>query len=49
MGERVEHLAEGVSLYLGDCLEVLPTLGAFDLALFSPPYNLGNTSGCHGS
>lgn len=42
---RVEHLAEGVSLYLGDCLDVLPTLGRFDLIFTSPPYNLGNTTG----
>jgi hypothetical protein len=27
---RVEHLAEGVSLYLGDCREILPTIGKVD-------------------
>lgn len=42
---RKEVLAEGVELWLGDCRDVLPGLGRFDLALFSPPYNLGNTSG----
>jgi hypothetical protein len=31
---RVEHLAEGVTLYLGDCREILPTLGSVD------PYHL---------
>ena len=35
---RVEHLAEGVTLYLGDCLEVLPTLGKFDHCLCDPPF-----------
>lgn len=33
-----------VTLYLGDCLAVLPTLGTwdgFDLVFTSPPYNLG--------
>jgi hypothetical protein len=30
MSQRVEHLAEGVTLYLGDCREVLPTLGRVD-------------------
>lgn len=35
---RREVLAEGVELYLGDCLEVLPTLGRFDHAVFDPPY-----------
>jgi hypothetical protein len=24
---RTEHLAEGVVCHLGDCLEILPTLG----------------------
>jgi DNA modification methylase len=40
---RKEVLAEGVELYLGDCLEVLPTLGAgsVEIAVTSPPYNLG--------
>ena len=30
MINRVEHLAEGVTCYLGDCREVLPTLGKVD-------------------
>lgn len=38
---RREVLAEGVEVYLGDCLEVLPTLGRFDLALTDPPYGIG--------
>ena len=36
---RKEELAEGVVLYQGDCLEVLPTLGRFDLVVTSPPYD----------
>lgn len=35
---RKEVLAEGVELYLGDCLEVLPTLGKVDHILCDPPY-----------
>jgi site-specific DNA-methyltransferase (adenine-specific) len=35
-----EQLAEGVTLYLGDCLEVLPTLGKFDLVVTDPPYSV---------
>ena len=37
---RVEHLSEGVTLYLGDCLDVLPTLGKFDAVVtdFHMPY-----------
>jgi len=29
---RKEVLAEGIELYLGDCLEVLPTLGRLMLS-----------------
>lgn len=29
------------TLYLGDCLDVIPQLEAFDIAITSPPYNLG--------
>lgn len=35
---RVEHLAEGVSLYLGDCREILPTLVKVDAVVTDPPY-----------
>lgn len=33
------------TLYLGDCLEILPTLDKVDAVFTSPPYNLGKTSG----
>jgi site-specific DNA-methyltransferase (adenine-specific) len=36
---------DSVTLYHGDCLDVLPTLGAFDLIFTSPPYNLGVSAG----
>lgn len=35
---RVETIAEGVTLYLGDCREILPTLGKVDAVVTSPPY-----------
>jgi site-specific DNA-methyltransferase (adenine-specific) len=38
---RKETLAEGVELWLGDCLEVLPTLGRFDAVVTDPPYGIG--------
>lgn len=44
MKSRIEQLAEGVTLYLGDCREIVPTLGKFDAVITSPPYNLGNTA-----
>lgn len=39
--ERVEHLAEGVTLYLGDCREILPTLPKVDAVVMDPPYGIG--------
>lgn len=38
---RVEHIAEGVTLYLGDCRDILPTLAKFDAVVTDPPYGLG--------
>jgi site-specific DNA-methyltransferase (adenine-specific) len=35
---RKEVLADGVELWLGDCLEVLPTLGSVDHVIGDPPY-----------
>lgn len=45
---RVEHLAEGVSVWLGDCREIVPTLGRFDLCLTDPPYGIGRAKGMGG-
>jgi DNA modification methylase len=44
MSFRTETLAEGVTLHLGDCLEVLPTLGRFDAVVTDPPYGIGESS-----
>lgn len=35
---KKETLAEGVDLYLGDCREILPTLGRVDHIITDPPY-----------
>ena len=37
---RKEQLADGVALWLGDMLEVLPTLGMFDACVTDPPYGI---------
>jgi hypothetical protein len=37
---RTEHLAEGVTCILGDCREVLPTLGKVDAVVTDPPYGV---------
>jgi DNA modification methylase len=38
---RIERLADGVELHLGDCREILPTLGRFDAVVTDPPYGIG--------
>jgi DNA modification methylase len=37
---KVEHIAEGVTLYLGDCREILPTLGKVDAVVTDPAYGI---------
>lgn len=37
-----------VTLYHGDCIEILPTLETFDIAVTSPPYNMGLIPGGNG-
>lgn len=34
-------LAEGVTLFRGDCREILPTLGKVDAVVTDPPYGIG--------
>ena len=34
----------GIAIYHGDCREVLPTLGKFDLLVTDPPYGIGYQS-----
>lgn len=38
MTGRIEQIAEGVTLYYGDCREILPTLGNVNASIFDPPY-----------
>lgn len=37
---RIENIG-GATLYLGDCREILPTLGKIDAVVTDPPYGLG--------
>lgn len=38
---RIEHLSDGVTLYLGDCREILPTLPkVVDAVVTDPPYGM---------
>jgi DNA modification methylase len=45
MSPRKEVLADGVELYLGDCREILPTLGKVDAVVTDPPYGIGEAAG----
>jgi site-specific DNA-methyltransferase (adenine-specific) len=40
MSRRIEQLSDDVTLYLGDCREVLPTLGKVDAVVTDPPYGI---------
>jgi len=39
---------DGITIYHGDCREVLPTLAPVDLVLTDPPYGIGYTKGSGG-
>lgn len=43
---RTEHFAEGVTLHMGDCRKILPTLAARadDAVVTDPPYGIGENS-----
>jgi site-specific DNA-methyltransferase (adenine-specific)/modification methylase len=46
---RVEHLSDSVTLWLGDCREILPTLGKVDAVVTDPPYGIGEAAGKNAS
>jgi site-specific DNA-methyltransferase (adenine-specific) len=39
MAARIEHIGDA-TLYLGDCLDILPTLGKVDAVVTDPPYGI---------
>ena len=45
---RVETIG-AATLYLGDCREVLPTLGKVDAVVTDPPYGIGEAAGANKS
>jgi DNA modification methylase len=40
-----EDARNGITIYHGDCREILPHLGKFDLLLTDPPYGIGEAAG----
>lgn len=47
-GGRIEHIGRA-TLYLGDCRDVLPTLGKVDAVVTDPPYGIGSWSSTGGN
>lgn len=45
---KVEHIAEGVTLYCGDCRELLPAIGNVDAIVSDPPYGIAYKKGAGG-
>lgn len=45
---RKETMAEGVELYLGDCREILPTLGPIEAVVTDPPYGISHNMAAGG-
>lgn len=45
---RIEQLSDSVTLYLGDCREILPTLGKVDHVITDPPYSARTHAGHDG-
>jgi DNA modification methylase len=45
MTRRIEQLSDDVTLHLGDCREILPTLGKVDAVVTDPPYGIGEDGG----
>jgi DNA modification methylase len=41
---RIEHIGDA-TLYLGDCRDILPTLGKVDAVVTDPPYGIGAANG----
>ncbi len=41
---RVERIGDA-TLYLGDCMDILPTLGEVDAVVTDPPYGIGEAAG----
>ena len=40
---RIETIGNA-TLYLGDCMEILPTLGKVDAVITDPPYGINENS-----
>jgi DNA modification methylase len=45
---RREVMIGECRLLLGDCREILPTLGPVDAVVADPPYGIGYSPGCGG-
>ena len=48
MARSPDYQRDGVTLYLGDCIEILPEISTVDAVVTDPPYGIGFT-GCNAS
>lgn len=46
---RSETIAEGITLHLGDCLDILPSLPKVDAVVTDPPYGINEAAGKNAS
>jgi site-specific DNA-methyltransferase (adenine-specific)/modification methylase len=44
MGYKRKEVIGNATLYMGDCVEILPTLGKVDAVITDPPYGIGESS-----
>lgn len=42
-----DYERDGIRLYCGDCLEIMPHVGRVDAVVTDPPYNYGKNYGTH--
>src|ERR1041385_6880681 len=49
MTAQIERLSDSVTLYLGDCREILPPLGKVHAVVTDPPYGIGEAAGKNAS
>jgi site-specific DNA-methyltransferase (adenine-specific) len=49
MTRRIEQLAEGITLHLADCRDVIPALSGVDVIITDPPYGAATHKGARSS
>lgn len=45
MTPRIEQISDGITLHMGDCRDILPTIGKIDAVVSDPPYGIAFAHG----